>query len=97
MTDTTVPLAFCYAPYCSHQFIIVEEGFLLSCPLTAHLYAAPSIVNLPSSLGTQLLPKQRLAKLSSQSLHSKDEFIQHVALQLHGMKKRMSQNSCLVY
>ena len=25
MTDTTVPLAFCYAPYCSRQFIIVER------------------------------------------------------------------------
>ena len=72
MTDTTVPLSFCYAPYCSRQFIIVEGGFLLSCPLTAHLYAAPSIANLPSPLGTQLLPKQRIAKLCSQSLHSND-------------------------
>ena len=25
MTDTTVPLAFCYAPYCSRQIIIVER------------------------------------------------------------------------
>ena len=25
MIDTAVPLAFCYAPYCSRQFIIVER------------------------------------------------------------------------
>ena len=25
MTETTIPIAFCYAPYCSRQFIIVER------------------------------------------------------------------------
>ena len=46
MIDTTVLLSFFYALCCSRQFISVVGGFLLACPLTAHLYVAPTLANL---------------------------------------------------
>ena len=82
MTDTSLFLSFFYAPYCSRQFIVMEGGFLLFRPLTAHLYVAPSMANLRSPLRTHRLPKQAIPTFSSQSLHSNDVVIQHAAMQL---------------
>ena len=54
MIDTTILLSFCYAPCCLCQFIVVEEGFLLSHPLTTHLYVKPTMTNLWKLLVQQL-------------------------------------------
>ena len=45
MVDTIVLLSFCYAPTFSRQFILVEGGFLLSCPLTMPHHVKPTMVN----------------------------------------------------
>ena len=84
-----------YAPRCLREFIVVEGGFLLSHPLTAHLYVAPSTANLPSPLSTPRLPKETIASIFSQSLNYNDPFVNHV--QLHALKQGMNQHSCLVY
>ena len=89
-----------YSPCCLCQFIVMEGGFRVFCPLTAHLYVAPTMANLRSPLRTHRLPKQAIPTFYSQSLHSNDVLIQYAAMQLHelhALKKGMSQNSCPVH
>ena len=88
MIDTTILLSFCYAPCCLCQFIVVERGFLLSHPLTIHLYVGPSMANLTSHIST---PRLQIKQLPPPPLNH-CVFIQHVAMQLHALKKSMSQN-----
>ena len=64
MIDTTVPLAFCYAPYCSRQFILFVGGFVPFRPLTAHLFIVLSMANLLSQRNCCIYcPRKRVGDL----------------------------------
>ena len=45
LIDSTIFNPFSYVTSCSLLFILWIQGFLATCPLTAHLYLAPTVVN----------------------------------------------------